>query len=309
MFAIIPLLKLMIYLKTSNKGKKIMKDNEVYVKLDDGNSYRLHYVDWGQLSDKTLVCVHGLTRNCRDFDYLAKKLVANHGYRVISIDMFGRGKSDYLPDAKMYNYANYYLATLHLLDQLKLESIDYIGSSMGGILAMQLAQNRPSLFNKLILNDVGTFLSKASLARIAKDVRVYPSFLNLERAKEHLKIKLANFGIRSEENWNYITQHSLHKNDINEYILNYDLKATDSMLAFFDQNATDLDLSELWKTVNYKKLLILRGKNSDILTHQNALAMTKQKENATLIEFENTAHAPALIENDQLAPVIDWLVN
>jgi pimeloyl-ACP methyl ester carboxylesterase len=284
-----------------------MLSKEILVTLNDNKAYRLHYTDWGD-SDRVLVCVHGLTRNCRDFDYLAKELSENHGFRVISIDMPGRGKSQYLPDSKMYNYANYYLATLSLLSQLKLTSIDYLGSSMGGILAMYIAQDYPNLFNKLILNDVGTFLPKESLARISRYVRVYPSFTDLEHAKAHIKVKLAYFGIKTEENWNYITKHSTHINNNGVLVLDYDFGVTDGMLAFEEKSAQDMDLSNLWAKVNAKEILLLRGEKSDVFSSKTALSMMKDKANSQLIEFKNTGHAPALMEEEQLSQVIKWLV-
>ncbi len=144
---------------------------------------------------------------------MASELSSNHNYRVISIDMPGRGRSEYLPDWKMYIYENYCLVVLSIIRQLNLSSIDYLGTSMGGILALYLAQNRPELFNKLILNDVGTFLPKESLAKIVRYVRVYPIFTDSEHAKSYLKVKLAHFGIRSEENWDrYLVVRDLKQN-------------------------------------------------------------------------------------------------
>ena len=285
-----------------------MEHKELYVKLDDNKSYHLHYTDWG-ISEKTLLCVHGLTRNCRDFDYLAKELSEQHGYRVISINMFGRGRSEYLPDSTMYNYENYCLAVLSLLETLQLTSIDYIGSSMGGILAMHLARNKPHLFNKLILNDIGTFIPKASLAKIARYVVIYPKFKDLDHAKLYLKTKLAYFGIKSEENWDYITKHSVTYNKDRELVLDYDLKVTESMLTFNTQDISDIDFGHLWPGLHCNKLLILRGKKSEIFLHENAIQMMEGKKNTTLIEFENTGHTPALMEEGQLKQVVDWLLS
>ena len=284
-----------------------MEHKEIQVTLSDSKNYRLHFIDWGKPSDNTLVCVHGLTRNCRDFDYLAKELSENHNYRVIAIDMPGRGRSEYLPDAKLYNYENYRIATLGLLKQLELKNIDYIGSSMGGILSMYMANNQPYLFNKLILNDVGTFLPKNPLARIARYTSVFPTFVDFDQAKVHIKTKLAHFGIKSEDNWDYITKHSVHLNNENRLELDYDLKVTESLKIFNSEDAYDVDFSKLWQKVKYKKLLILRGKKSDLFTHENALEMINSKDNASLIEFEDTGHAPALMEKEQLDKVVNWL--
>lgn len=286
----------------------MMQHRELSVILNDNNSYKVHFTDWGKVeSKKTLVCVHGLTRNCRDFDYLASELSSNHNYRVISIDMPGRGRSEYLPDWKMYIYENYCLVVLSILRQLNLSSIDYLGTSMGGILALYLAQNRPELFNKLILNDVGTFLPKESLAKIVRYVRVYPIFTDLEHAKSYLKVKLAHFGIRSEENWDYITKNSVHLNSKDELVLDYDFAITEVLYAYSKEISADIDYTPLWIGTNFKNLLLIRGSKSEVLLQSTALEMVATKADAKLIEFEGVGHTPCLMEEDQIKAVINWL--
>ncbi len=179
---------------------------------------------------------------------------------------------------------------------------------MGGIIAMHIAYDHPHLFDKLILNDIGTFLSKESLSKIARYVRIYPSFTDLEHAKAHLKTKLVNFGIRAEENWDYITKHSTHMNDKGELVLDYDIGVTDSLLGFKGDKAYDVDFYNLWEHLKAKQLLLLRGNNSDVFLHQNALELLNSRNNTKLIEFENTGHAPALMEEEQLDPVIQYLI-
>jgi pimeloyl-ACP methyl ester carboxylesterase len=286
----------------------MMQNKYISVILNDNKSYNVHFTDFGdENEEKTLVCVHGLTRNSRDFDYLANELSSNHGYRVISIDMPGRGRSEYLPDWKMYTYENYCLVILSLLKQLNLSSVDYLGSSMGGVLALHLAQDKPKLFNKLILNDVGTFLPKESLAKIVRYVRVYPTFTDVSHAKDYLKVKLAHFGIRSEKNWDYITKHSVHLNNKDELVLDYDLAITDILFHHSKGAASDIDYSPLWPRVSFKKLLLIRGGKSEVLLHNTALEMVAAKNNANLIEFEGVGHTPSLMEADQIKVIADWL--
>jgi len=285
----------------------MMKKQEIYVTLNDNKKYRINYTDWGD-GDKLLICVHGLTRNSRDFDYLAKTLSENHDYRVICLDMPGRGESEYLPDYNMYNYDNYKLVIIALIKMLNLETpINYLGTSMGGLLAISLAQD--ITFNKLIFNDIGFFVPKESLIRIARYISIFPKFQNLNQAKEHLKIKLKYFGIKSEENWDYITLHSTHLNNNEELILNYDLAITNTLSLRKDDEIQDVDLSQLWLSLIFNKLLILRGKTSDVLLPQTAQEMIKSKKNVELIEFDNVGHTPALMEKDQLDKLINWLVD
>ncbi len=286
---------------------KIMK--EIYVTLNDKNNYRLNYMDWGNKNAKnTLVCVHGLTRNSRDFDYLAKELSTNHDYRVICPDMPGRGNSQYLPDYKLYNYENYCLAIVSLFDQLDLKNFDYLGTSMGALIAMHLSQIRTNLFNKLIFNDAGIFIPREALIRIARYISSYPKFKDLAHAKAHLKVKLANFGIILEEDWDYITMHSTRLNSDGDLILDYDLHISDGLSLLNDEDIKDLDYSLFWPKLTFKKMLIIHGINSDLLQQPTITKMIESKNNIRLLEFANTGHAPALMDKEQLKQVIDWLV-
>ena len=137
-------------------------------------------------------------------------------------------------------------------------------------------------------------------------VNIYPKFKNLDQAKEHLKIKMNSFGLKSEENWDYITLHSTHQNTSGELTLNYDIHITDVLSSLPDDKIQDADLSEFWKKAKYNKLLILRGEDSDVLPLDIAKKMLKS--NSSLIEFKNTGHAPALMEKKQLDQVISWLI-
>ncbi len=283
---------------------------EIYVTLSDKNNYQLNYMDWGNKNAKnTLVCVHGLTRNSRDFDYLAKELASNYDYRVICPDMPGRGSSQYLPDYKLYNYENYCLAMLSLLEQLELKKIDYLGTSMGALIAMHLGQIRPDLFNKLIFNDAGIFIPRAALIRIARYICIYPKFRDLAHAKEHLKVKLANFGIRLEEDWDYITMHSTRLRQDGELTLDYDLHISDGLSLLKDEEIKDWDYSPFWPKLTFKKMLIIHGINSDLLQQATITKMIESKANISLIQFADNGHAPALMDKGQLSQVINWLVN
>ena len=288
----------------------MIKNKETGIILSDGNAYRLNYTEWGKEdASHILLCVHGLTRNGRDFDYLAMELANKHNYRVICPDIFGRGKSEYLPDPKLYNYENYKIAILALLKTLGLEKIDYLGSSMGGLIAMHMAQDNANLFNKLILNDIGTYLPKTALIRIARYINIFPKFRDLAHAKEHLKVKLANFGVKLEKNWDYLTLHSTRLNNDGELVLDYDLHVSDSLSSLKNEEILDVDYSAFWPAVKSNKLLMLRGANSDLFREETAQFMLKSRDNATLIEFADTGHAPALMEKDQLDAVINWLLS
>ncbi len=178
---------------------------------------------------------------------------------------------------------------------------------MGGLIAIGIAKD--NLFNKLILNDIGVFIPRAALIRIARYINIFPKFQNSEQAKAHLKIKMADFRIKTEENWDYTTLHSTRLNALGELILDYDIHIADSLSSLPDDKIQDLDLSKIWPAVKCNQLLILRGENSDVLPIEIAKEMLKTKANSTLIEFAGTGHAPALMEKEQLDQVVSWLLN
>ena len=131
---------------------------------------------------RTLVCVHGLTRNGKDFDAIAEALSAH--YRVICPDMPGRGRSDKLKAAADYAYPTYLSDAAALLARLDVDSVDWVGTSMGGLIGMMLAAQPGNPIRKLVLNDIGPFLSKVGLERIGDMsglTRPFPRWRRLRR--------------------------------------------------------------------------------------------------------------------------------
>jgi pimeloyl-ACP methyl ester carboxylesterase len=268
--------------------------------------HTMRYMEWeNENATDTIICVHGLTRNSRDFDYLANKL--SKKYRVISVDIAGRGKSDWLKDPAGYNYPNYMAFMLEFIEHLDIDRAHWIGTSMGGLIGMMLSATKPGFIQNFVINDIGPFIQKESLQRISKYIRDMPKFRDHQHAEEHLKVKLAQFGIRKDEDWQYITKHSTMLNNSNELVFAYDPAITKIFTGKSADNITDIDIWEIWEKVNFKKMLILRGANSDLLLPETAQKMIDTKKNVQMVEFKNVGHAPALMEGDQIQVVLDWM--
>lgn len=265
--------------------------------------HRLHYTAWGDPANpKTLICVHGLTRTGRDFDALAAALAAD--YRVICPDMAGRGQSDWLKDKADYTYPLYLNDLATLMARLDTEQVDWVGTSMGGLLGMILAGYPGTPVHKLVINDAGPFIAAAALGQIAALVSksvIWDSFEAMDRT---LRLYAPLFGAISEEQWRRMLQHNSRQLADGRYTTNYDPGIAENFKATAIQ---DLDLWPVWDAIR-SPTLVLRGAESNVLTAADAIAMTQRGPKPKLIEFPGIGHAPALMADDQIAVVRDWLL-
>lgn len=260
---------------------------------------------FGNPNNPPLFCVHGLTRNGRDFDYIACNLAKD--YFVISIDVIGRGLSDFINE-KFYTY-DHYLADFYYIikKHFNFQKINWIGTSMGGIIGMVYAAKHRDAINKLFLNDIGTIIPRKSLDRIAKYVGAQPKFTNLEDAKRHLKILLSYFGIRKEEDWNYITHNSFRYKD-GFYLQNYDPMISTIFQNTGPEDREDVSLREIWAKVSATEIFVLKGEKSDILLSDDLEYMKATKPNIKTYELKNVGHAPALMSEEEIELVKSFFV-
>ncbi|MCD6035605.1 MAG: alpha/beta hydrolase [Rickettsiales bacterium] len=267
----------------------------------------LSYVEWGYATNShVLVCVHGLTRNARDFDYIAR--VLSQHYRVICIDVPGRGKSDWLSDPMLYNYTTYVADTLYLLKTLGLERVHWLGTSMGGIIGMMIAATQPTLIERMILNDIGAVIPGKALTRIRKYANITPAFKTRAEAEAQLRIKLSPFGIREEEHWRHILTHSIIDQSDGTYIFAYDPAVSQAFFSLSeDGSIPDVEMWPIWEHVNCPTLIV-RGEKSDTLLAETVLEMQARKPGTAAITFPNIGHAPALLEASQIEPLKEWLL-
>jgi len=283
------------------EGLALSMKTESYLGLGPSGFHRLAYAEWGgAAAARTLICVHGLTRNGRDFDRLAAALSERH--RVICPDIAGRGRSDWLP-AKEYNYPQYLADMAVLVARLGSGDVDWLGTSMGGLMGMQLAAAANSPVRRLILNDIGPFIPKAALARIGDYVGKDPHFASLDELEAYLRKIHAPFGPLGDQDWRHLALQGYRRRENGGFGLAYDPGIAEGYLANVKD---DVDLWALWDKIACP-VLVLRGAVSDVLTADTAKKMQARGPKAKVFEFAGTGHAPALVSEDQIAAIRDWL--
>ena len=271
--------------------------------LGPSGFHKLAYREWpGPAGAPTLLCVHGLTRNGRDFDTIAADLSAH--YRVVCPDMPGRGASDYLADPAQYNYGLYLNDLAALLARLDVGSVDWLGTSMGGILGMMMAATPGNPIRRLVINDIGAVIAKAGLERIASYVGLDPKFDTLDALADAMAANFVGSDLVPRATILKIAEGASRKLPDGRYGLAYDPHIGDAFKATPPQ---DVDLFPVWDRIACPTL-VLRGGVSDILSRETAEAMTQRGPKARLVEFEGVGHAPWLATQDQIAPVRDFLL-
>jgi len=281
----------------------------------DGQKKEPHYIaytDWGDSQNPhVVVCVHGLTRNCRDFDYLARALESD--CRVICVDVVGRGQSDWLEHAHDYDYYPLYLSdavslVAHIQSQYnKRITLDWVGISMGGLIGMILAiqPNLPTPIHKLVLSDIGPLIPAIALKRIADYVGKDPRFDSFEAFKNYMKAISVSFGPLTEEQWDHMAIHSAREYADGSYGFRYDPKIS---ISFKEHEIQDIYLWEQWDQLDIPTL-VLRGAESDILTAETAAQMRIRGAKAKIVELLGVGHAPMIIADDQIKIVRDFILN
>lgn len=265
--------------------------------------HRLAYVEWpGPPGAPTVLCVHGLTRNGRDFDFLAAALAER--YRVVCPDMPGRGRSAWLPHPEDYAFPVYLADIAQLLARLDVAQIDWVGTSMGGIIGILLAALPGAPIRRLVLNDVGAVIAAEGLGRIAGYVGQDPSFPDLAALEAVLRRVAAPFGPLSDAEWRHLALYSARRRPDGSLGLAYDPHIGDALR---QAPAQDIDLWAQWDAIACPTL-VLRGAESDLLRAADAAAMTRRGPRARVVELAGIGHAPALMAADQIALVQQFLL-
>lgn len=275
--------------------------------LDSRGLHRMAYWEWGDPQNpKVLICAHGLARQGRDFDTLAQALCGE--YRVVCPDVVGRGQSDWLADATGYAVPSYVADMVNLLARLNAATVDWLGTSMGGLIGLGLASLAGNPLRRLVLNDVGPTIEMAAIARIAGYLGLPLHWTSVDEAADYLLGISAGFGPHTREQWLALTRPML-KPDGNGFKLHYDpaialpVRAITPEIAAYGQAA-------LWKAYDAVACptLLLRGSDSDLLSADTAAAMTQRGPKAELREFKGVGHAPTLIAADQVTTVREFLL-
>jgi pimeloyl-ACP methyl ester carboxylesterase len=279
------------------------------------------YWEWGDPANpEVLVCVHGLSRQGRDFDTLARDL-ASH-YRVICPDVAGRGHSDRLADPMLYGIPTYVADMVALVARLGVPQVDWVGTSMGGLIGLGVASlpgpdaahtrdghPPPPLVRRLVLNDVGPVIEAVALQRIGSYLGQPVRWATVEQAAEALGVISRGFGPHTPQEWLALTRPQLVPAPEGGWMSHYDPAIAVPFRAATPAAAA-MGESALWAA--YDRLqcptLLLRGADSDLLSPATAQAMTERGPHAQLHTFTGVGHAPTLVAAEQRAVVRRFLL-
>ncbi len=279
--------------------------------LSAAGFHRMAYLEWGDPANpRVLMCVHGLTRCGRDFNFLAQSLADR--YRVVCPDVVGRGLSDWLRDPNHYAIPQYAADMVVLLARLNVESVDWLGTSMGGMIGMVLAAQPESPIRRLILNDVGPVIAAAALARISEYVSARPSFASLEQAEAYIRMVAAPFGTLSDAQWRHLTENVVKVGPAGGFALRYDpgiaapFNAAMAVQGGADGKPKDIELWPLYDAIRCPTLVV-RGEISDLLTREVATQMAARGPCAQTVEVPGVGHAPMFLNDAQVSIVRNFL--
>ena len=276
--------------------------------LDARGLHRMAYWEHGDAANpRLLVCVHGLSRQGRDFDTLAAAFSGH--YRVVCPDVVGRGESDRLADPMGYAIPGYVADMVSLLARLDAREIDWVGTSMGGLIGLGLAALKGSPLRRLVLNDVGPAIRAEALARIGGYLGQPLSFANLDEAADYLWGISQGFGAHTRQQWLALSKPMLRERD-GRFVPHYDPAIAVPFRAITPEFAAAGEAA-LWHAYDSLRLptLLLRGAESDLLARDTAEQMTRRGPKARLVEFAGVGHAPMLTSPEQIAAVRDFLLS
>ncbi|KYH12799.1 alpha/beta fold hydrolase [Neorickettsia sp. 179522] len=266
---------------------------------------KIVYLDWnckGKLGP--VICIHGINRNKRDFDYLAKTL-AESDFRVIAIDVPGRGESEYM-QPELYTYENYQKILLEFINRLAPQKCILVGTSMGGIISMMLASTIPQKIEALVINDIGPYTDFSAMMVLSKYLCMYPTFSSLDEAEKFLRVMLKPLGLRKEEHWQHVLHYSFRNTKEGKYVLDFD---PEIFRNHKEKITGSRDLWEIWHNINQNiPILALRGELSRMLSEETFTKMAQSHQKISCLEYAGIGHAPSLMDHKQLEDIKSWLL-
>jgi pimeloyl-ACP methyl ester carboxylesterase len=270
--------------------------------------HRMAYKEWGDPGNpNVLICVHGVTRISDDFDNMARALA--DAYRVVCPDVVGRGQSSWLRDPMYYQVPQYVSDMVTLISRLNVETVHWFGTSMGGMIGMGLASLPDSPVRKLVLNDIGPALNPAALVRIGDYIGQAVRFPTFDEAARYIREISAPFGPHTDEEWHKLAADVLRQDKDGQWIRHYDLGLA---LPFKAATPASTKQAEAMLWAAYDAIacptLLVRGAQSDLVSHEVANAMTQRGPKARLVELPGVGHAPTFMHADQIAIARDFLL-
>lgn len=285
----------------------------------DAQTHRMAYWSWGdQANPNILVCVHGLSRQGRDFDALAQRL--SQHYHVVCPDVVGRGHSDWLADTTAYQVFSYVSDMVALTQQLRAQrgaaepiEIDWVGTSMGGLIGLGFSTLPPAVsgvkLRRMVLNDVGPRLRHEALMRIGEYLGLHKRFATEQEAADYLWSISTGFGPHTPAQWLALSRPMLRPApDGHGLILHYDPAIAEPFKTMSADSAATGE-AMLWQVYDAltAQVLLLRGQDSDLLDPDTARQMTERGPRARLVEFSGVGHAPTLVNDDQVGAIEGFL--
>ena len=259
------------------------------------------YYEWGDAANpRVLICVHGVGRNGRDFDVLGEALSTTH--RVLAVDMPGRGESEWLANPNDYVFTTYLTALVALIARSGAETVDWVGTSMGGLLGIVVAAQPKSPIRRLVVNDVGPAIEPAALDRIRGYFGLDPTFATYAEIEQYVRSVSAPFGRLTDAQWEHVTRTNVRQRADGRWGLAYD----PGIAVPFRASAAPPDLWGIWDAIRCPTL-VLRGAQSDLLSAATAAEMGTRGPRPAIIEFADVGHAPMLLSSEQIDPVAAFL--
>ena len=286
--------------------------------------HRMAYWSWGKPHHPHVVlCVHALARQGRDFDVLAQRLIGTDGERcrVVCVDVAGRGMSEWLPDPALYQVPQYAADLVTLLMALKgqgAQTVDWVGTSMGGLIGIAVAGQTaltPALTSlkprKLILNDIGPVVQWSALQRICGYLGADKRFATEKEIVDYLWGLSTSFGPHSPEQWLALSKPMIRQATEEQgapFKLHYDPSIAIPVRATTPETAAQGEamLWQLYDAISSDTLLI-RGMDSDLISAETAKQMQARGPKAKLVQFAGVGHAPTLVQPDQTKAVEDFI--
>ncbi|MGV2289222.1 alpha/beta hydrolase [Trinickia sp. YCB016] len=262
--------------------------------------HRVAYTEWGDPANpRVLVCVHGLTRSGRDFDRVAAAL--SDVYRVVCPDVAGRGLSDWLGNPNQYVVPQYVADMVTLIARLDVESVDWFGTSMGGLIGLGLAGLPNSPIRKLLLNDIGPHIEPASLERIGEYLGKPARFATKQEGIDHAAALAESFGALTPQEWSEINTPLLREREDGAWEFRYDPRVAVPFAATTPEMSAAGEAA-LWGSlaVTPGPVLVVRGAESDLLSRETVAQMVERGQAVSSVEVAGVGHAPAFLDAAQI---------
>lgn len=265
--------------------------------------HRMRYVEWGEPDNpNVLLCAHGTTRNGRDFDELARALAPE--FRVICPDLVGRGRSDWLSDVAEYDLRQHVADMMVLLGRLDVDSVNWLGTALGGLIGLWIAGQTESPIARLLLNDVAPKVGVEPLLSAGGYVTDRPTFETYEDAEAHLRLAGAGFGTLTSRQWHHLATYGVRSDEDGRFVLHYDPAI--GQLAKRADVSGSLDLWSLYDCIRCPTFVI-RGADSPVLTSRSIREMAERGPMPQWAEIAGVGHAPMFQDTAQIHMVRDFL--